>query len=168
MRAFLLVLCISCASILSLFSQTESDTLLLADTMVGDTIATDTIIVELLTDVMANAIVHQDSLIRQLMLDKCLGTERGIQEKDGFRVQVYSSNSQQVAKNESLKLQQELASKLDHPVYTISEPPFWKVRIGNFLTREEAIEYKNALVKQYVELQGSTYVVPDKVIVVTQ
>ena len=33
------------------------------------------------------------------------------------------------------------------------------------LTREEAIEYKNALVKQYVELQGSTYVVPDKVIV---
>jgi hypothetical protein len=165
MRAFLLVLCISWATILSLFSQTESDTLLVADTIVTDSVTADTITVELLTDVMTNATVHQDSLIRQLMLDKYLGIERGTQEREGFRVQVYSSNSQQVAKNEALKLQQELASKLDYPVYTISEPPFWKVRIGNFLTREEAIEYKNALVKQYVELQGSTYVVPDKVIV---
>jgi hypothetical protein len=50
-------------------------------------------------------------------------------------------------------------------VYVISEPPFWKVRLGDFLTREEAIEYKNQLNILFPHLQGSTYVVPDQVIV---
>jgi hypothetical protein len=50
------------------------------------------------------------------------------------------------------------------PVYTLSEPPFWKVRIGNFETREEANHYKTVLLQLFPELVGSTYVVPDKII----
>lgn len=50
-------------------------------------------------------------------------------------------------------------------MYVISEPPFWKVRIGNFRTRDEANQYKKTLLDLYPELQSSTYVVPDKVIV---
>ena len=152
---------------LSALSQNvEQDSILRLDSMVLDTIAAvDTVEVVLLTDVMANAVVHQDSLVRELMINKRLGIQRGVQEMNGYRLQVFSSNQQQSAKNRALLLQQDLSGQLKEPVYAISEPPFWKVRIGNFLTREEAIEYKNALVKQYVELQGSTYVVPDKVIV---
>ena len=73
----------------------------------------DTLNIVLLTDVMENVIVHQDSLIDELMRDKRLGRQRGQQEINGFRVQVYSSNLQQVAKNEALALQQELKNKLD-------------------------------------------------------
>lgn len=166
MRAFLLVLCISWATTASLFSQTENDTLLLTDTMAVDTIAVDTITVELLTDVMANATIHQDSLIRQLMIDKQLGIQRGKIEVDGFRVQVYSSNQQQTAKNEALILQQKLEKTLSKTVYAISEPPFWKVRLGDFLTREEAVIYKNELIMQFPELQSSAYIVSDKVIII--
>ena len=61
---------------------------------------------------MEHAIVHQDSSIYRLMMDKYLGIERGQQEVSGFRVQVYSSNLQQRAKNESILLQQELEKKL--------------------------------------------------------
>jgi hypothetical protein len=114
---------------------------------------------------MENAIVHQDSAIRQLMMDKYLGIARGQLEISGFRVQVYSSNQQQFAKNESILLQQALEQKLSHPVYVISEPPFWKVRIGNFRTRDEANQYKESLLDLFPELQSSMYVVPDKVIV---
>ena len=71
----------------------------------------------------------------------------------------------QGAKNESISLQQELEKRLSHPVYVISEPPFWKVRIGNFRTRDEANQYKQTLLDLYPELQSGTYVVPDKVIV---
>ena len=123
----------------------------------------DTLDIVLLTDAMEHVVVHQDTLINELMLDKRLGRQRGQQELSGFRVQVYSSNQQQVAKNEAISLQQELKTKLDHPVYVVSEPPFWKVRIGDFLKREDANEYKEELLIQFPDLYGSTYVVPDKV-----
>ena len=123
----------------------------------------DTIKVILLKDIMENALIHQDSMIDRLMIDKRLGRQRGQQELNGFRVQVYSSNQQQVAKNEAISLQQDLKDKLDYPIYIISEPPFWKVRIGNFLTREEANTYKKQLLVQYPNLYGSTYIVPDKI-----
>lgn len=136
------------------------------DSVEADSVAaSDTIELVLLVDDMANAIVHQDSLVRRLMEDKVLGIQRGKNMVEGYRVQVYSSNQQQVAKNEALLLQQELESQLDMPVYALSEPPFWKVRIGNFLTREEANIYRAAIVELFPKLQGSTYVVPDNVII---
>ena len=97
--------------------------------------------------------------------DKYLGIERQQQEVNGFRVQVYASNQQQIAKNESILLQQEMEKKLSDPVYVISEPPFWKVRVGNFLTRDEANQHKESILELFPELQNSTYVVPDKIII---
>ena len=155
---------------LSALSQNvEQDSILRLDSVVLDTIAAvDTVEVVLLTDVMANAVVHQDSLVRELMINKRLGIQRGVQEMNGYRVQVFSSNQQQSAKNRALLLQQDLSGQLKEPVYAISEPPFWKVRIGNFLTREEANDYRMTFIAQFPELQGSTYVVPDKIIVVNK
>lgn len=122
--------------------------------------------VVLLTEVMEHAVVHQDSAITRLMRDKRLGVQRGQQEADGFRLQVYASNAQQTAKNEALLLQQRLENKIDMPVYALSEPPFWKVRIGNFRTREDANAYKEVFLQYFPDLQGGTYVVPDKIILV--
>ena len=144
------------------FAQTIDDAVL-HDTMALDT--PDTTEVLLLVDLMENAVVHQDSAIYQLMMDKYLGIERGMQEVSGFRVQVYSSNVQIQAKNEAMLLHQELSKQLTQAIYIISEPPFWKVRVGDFRTREEANAYKETLLKLYPILQSSTYVVPDKVTV---
>ena len=145
----------------------QAQDMVVADSIIVDSAAiTDTIEVALLVDEMPNAVVHQDSLVRQLMRDKRLGIHRGQVLVTGFRVQVYSSNQQQVAKNEALILQQTLESQLEKPVYAFSEPPFWKVRIGNFATREEANEYKTLLLQLFPELPSSTYVVPDKIIVI--
>ena len=144
------------------FAQTIDDAVL-HDTMALDT--PDTTEVLLLVDLMENAVVHQDSAIYQLMMDKYLGIERGVQEVSGFRVQVYSSNVQIQAKNEAMLLHQELSKQLTEAIYIISEPPFWKVRVGDFRTREEANAYKETLLKLYPILQSSTYVVPDKVTV---
>ena len=161
MRGFVVVLllCID----LSCFSQE----IVVDSTFVDDSVVVeDTLQVVLLTDVMENAIVHQDSTIRQLMIDKQMGIQRGKVEVDGFRVQVYSSNQQKTAKNEALLLQQKLEKSVNKTIYTISEPPFWKVRLGDFQTREEAVVYKNELIVQFPELQSSAYIVPDKIIIV--
>ena len=122
--------------------------------------------VKLIIDDMDRVTVHQDSAITQLMLDKRLGYVRGEQIKEGFRVQIYASNRQQLAKKEASELQRRIEALIDVPVYTISEPPFWKVRIGNFETRDSANEYKNTFLQLFPELTGSTYVVPDKIIII--
>ena len=122
--------------------------------------------VKLIIDDMARVTVHQDSAITQLMLDKRLGYVRGEQIKEGFRVQIYASNRQQLSKKEASELQLRIEALIDVPVYTISEPPFWKVRIGNFETRDSANEYKNTFLQLFPELTGSTYVVPDKIIII--
>lgn len=164
-KFFILVL--SLCSLSATYSQEHLQDHISVDSLLVDSVPTcDTVRVVLITDVMENAIIYQDSLVRQLMIDRYLGIERGQIEKSGFRVQVYSSNQQQVAKNEALLLQQDLENKLDKPVYTLSEPPFWKVRIGNFLTREEAMEYREIFIRQFPDLQGGTYIVPDQIIIV--
>ena len=101
MRGFLVVslFCIG----LSCFAQ---DMVIDSVSVSDSVVVNDTLCAVLLTDVMENAIVHQDSAVRQLMIDKQLRIQRGRVEVDGFRVQVYSSNQQQIAKNESLILQQ--------------------------------------------------------------
>ena len=134
------------------------------DTLHVDTLQEDTLHAFIL-DAMPNVLVHQDSAITLLLEDKSYNRQRGQHQVSGFRVQVYASNTPQVAKNEALDLYETISSQVNMPVYVISEPPFWKVRLGDFLTREEAIEYKNQLNVLFPHLQGSTYVVPDQVIV---
>lgn len=136
-----------------------TDTLQVVDSLQQDTLHT------FILDDMPNAIVHQDSAITLLLEDKSYNRQRGQHQVSGFRVQVYASNTPQVAKNEALDLYETISSQVNMPVYVISEPPFWKVRLGDFLTREEAIEYKNQLNILFPHLQGSTYVVPDQVTV---
>ena len=134
------------------------------DTLQVDTLQEDTLHTFIL-DAMPNVVVHQDSAITLLLEDKSYNRHRGQRQVSGFRVQVYASNTPQVAKNEALDLHETLSSQVSMAVYVISEPPFWKVRLGDFLTREEAIEYKNQLNILFPHLQGSTYVVPDQVTV---
>ena len=159
-----LVLCGLCvAQELSEFVYIEEEIVLYDSIAVSDTNQ-----ILLLVDIMENVKVQQDSAIYQLMFDKYLGVERGVQEVMGFRVQVYSSNLQQLAKNESILLHQELSKRLSKPIYVISEPPFWKVRVGNFHSREEANQYKEVIIELFPNLQAATYVVPDKIIVLNE
>ena len=134
------------------------------DTLHVDTLQEDTLHTFIL-DAMPNVVVYQDSAITLLLEDKSYDRQRGQRQVSGFRVQVYASNTPQVAKNEALDLHETLSSQVSMAVYVISEPPFWKVRLGDFLTREEAIDYKNQLNILFPHLQGSTYVVPDQVTV---
>ena len=112
---------------------------------------------------MPNATIHQDSAITKRLTEMVYGIEQEIIEMDGYRVQIYSSNLQQVAKTEATRLERDLTDKVDVAVYVSYTPPFWKVRLGDFKTREEAIAFKNAFMEEHPELMGDTYIVRDKI-----
>jgi hypothetical protein len=80
-----------------------------------------------------------------------------------YRVQVFSSNSQKTAKNESISLEAKLRNTFpEYRIYRIFSSPFWKVRIGDFNTLEDAQEFRNNLIKIYPELRKEAYTIREK------
>ena len=104
----------------------------------------------------------QDSTVA-VLLEEAVNGKRELVEVDGYRVQIYSSNQQQTAKAEALELETRLKDKINQTVYVQYLPPFWKVRLGDFRTYDEAKEYRKMFVQQYPELMGDTYIVRDKI-----
>lgn len=118
-----------------------------------------------LVEEMAHVELIQDSSVG-LLLDAAMNGKFELVEIDGYRVQIYSSNQQQTAKAEALDLEQRLKDKITQTIYVQYIPPFWKVRLGDFRTYNEAKEYKNEFVLQYPDLMGDTYIVRDKIQVI--
>lgn len=106
--------------------------------------------------------IIQDSTVA-VLLNEAINGKRELVEMDGYRVQVYSSNQQQTAKAEALELETRLKDKVTQTIYVQYLPPFWKVRIGDFRSYDEANEYKKIFKEQFPELMGETYIVRDKV-----
>ena len=62
-----------------------------------------------------------------------------------------------------MELEEKLKAKIAQTIYVQYLPPFWKVRIGDFKTYEEAKEYKKLFVAQFPDMMGDTYIVRDKI-----
>ena len=129
------------------------------ETSVADTVAFEK---PYILDDMPRVRVHQDSLMEMLLKEKIYGKSAQI-EINGFRVQILSSNRQQTAKEEALVLEKKMTEALSTAVYVTYIAPFWKVRLGNFRTYDEANAFKVQLITQFPELQGDTYIVRDKI-----
>jgi len=65
-------------------------------------------------------------------------------ELDGFRVQVFATRYSQSA--DSLKTI--LESQTDKNIYIVFDAPVYKVRIGNFVSRNEAEKFQNDVKKK--------------------
>lgn len=119
---------------------------------------------ELFQKMADNVVVIQDSAITRLLNDKIEGIERETVQLQGYRVQVYSGNRQQTAKAEAFRIEKLIQeSGLGVETYVLYNPPFWKVRLGNFRTQAEAQQLRDEVVRLLPSLQGDTYVVRDQV-----
>lgn len=116
-------------------------------------------------DFLPNVQIVQDSTM-DVLLDEVINGKHEIIEMDGYRVQVYSSNQQQTAKTEALELEAKLKEKVNQTIYVQYLPPFWKVRLGDFKTYDEAREYKKLFVQIFPSMMGDTYIVRDKIQVI--
>jgi diaminopimelate epimerase len=65
---------------------------------------------------------------------------------NGFRVQVYYGGNNQKAKQEARKMAERVKIWFEElPVYTSFSSPHWICRVGDFQTREEAMEVLQAM-----------------------
>ncbi len=58
---------------------------------------------------------------------------------NGYRIQIFSGNNQRLAKAEASRKQQAVRELMpDMSTYVTFQSPFWKLRVGNYRTSEEA------------------------------
>ncbi len=113
----------------------------------------------------SNVKINQSTAIDNL-IDKYLNEqekENPVSEKFGYRVQVFSSNNQRVAKKESETVRNKLRTAFPGVgVYRMFLSPFWKVRVGSFNSREDAQAFCNRIKRKFPELSRTSYVVRER------
>lgn len=85
--------------------------------------------------------------------------EKEFVETSGYRIQLIST--QNLA--EAISVKAGADSTCSVPVYVDFEPPNYKVRIGNYITNEEAMNMQNTMQRQGFK---NAWVVPSKIVVV--
>ncbi|HNX88506.1 MAG TPA: SPOR domain-containing protein [Paludibacteraceae bacterium] len=106
--------------------------------------------------------VHQDSRLNVLLNDHVNREIKpsGPYSGPGYRVQVFSSNDFKTAKSESASIERQLRSTFpEQNVYRIYASPFWKVRVGDFRSIEEARTFRAELINAFPNLSREAYTV---------
>lgn len=64
----------------------------------------------------------------------------------GYRTQVFSGNNQRKSKDEAFRKEKEIKELFpDVPTYVTYNAPFWRLRIGDFRSHEEAYHMQRLL-----------------------
>ena len=79
----------------------------------------------------------------------------------GYRLEIYQSNDQRQGQIEANRIRAALTGKITVPIYVRFYTPFWRVRIGDFRTLEEANDYKRSFIQRFPAMSRQTYAVRD-------
>ncbi|MBS3769727.1 MAG: SPOR domain-containing protein [Bacteroidales bacterium] len=105
-----------------------------------------------------NMRIQQDSAISNLVL-KHIAKNKENPEIDGYRIRIYADIGTQ-AREESEELRAEFHEKFpDIPIYRDYDDNWWKVYVGDFRTKIEAIKHLKRIRNEF----PSAFVVPDKI-----
>jgi len=82
----------------------------------------------------------------------------------GYKIQAFAGNNQRTSKNEAYRKQtliQQTFPELETVV--LFDSPFWRLRVGNFKTREEAEQVLDELRTAFPSFGKEMYIVTDEV-----
>jgi hypothetical protein len=83
----------------------------------------------------------------------------------GFRVQVFSSNDQRIARDEALKREREMKEAIPGVLtYITLNAPFWRLRVGDYTSHEEAFYIQRQLMLLFPHYGKEMYIVKEDVL----
>jgi hypothetical protein len=111
--------------------------------------------------------IHQDKRIEKLFAsNKKISNSQDQSTSSGFRVQVFSSNTQRTAKGEAFKIEKQIKEEFpNQEVYVNYTSPFWKVRVGDFRTQSQAQIFRNELISAFPYMRSETYIVREQILI---
>ena len=91
------------------------------------------------------------------------GTPKTV-ESQGFRVQIYSSNRSQEAKAGAFEMEKTFSEVFpDTHAYVTYSAPFWKVRVGDFSTYFDALNFSNTIKDAFPDYATEIFVVKESI-----
>lgn len=82
----------------------------------------------------------------------------------GFRTQVFSGNNQRKSKDEAFDKEKKVKELFpDVPTYVSYTAPFWKLRVGDFRSHEEAYHMQRLLMTAFPTFGKEMYIVREEV-----
>ena len=82
----------------------------------------------------------------------------------GYRVQVFSDNNQRTAKNEARSKSRSIGSRFPkYRTYVSYTSPYWRLRVGDFRTRQEATAAADELREAFPSYSKEIRVVRDRI-----
>ena len=104
-------------------------------------------------------------------LSRLLGSRSGFYSDkrlrvSGYRVQVFSGNSQRASKEEALR-KQSLVKGFDSEIeaYISYKSPFWRLCVGDFRSYEEAFLFMKMLDKEFPSFGREMHVVREEIVI---
>ncbi|MGN1246817.1 MAG: SPOR domain-containing protein [Muribaculaceae bacterium] len=92
------------------------------------------------------------------------GTKATIKNRVGYRIQVFADKNQRTAKSEALSRERNVQARFPElGCYLSYNAPTWRMRVGDFLTREEALEMMQQLKKEFPSYAREMIVVKDRI-----
>lgn len=86
-----------------------------------------------------------------------------VSTKNGYRIEVYADNNRN-AKTQAADRQARVQSRFpQYRVYTIFEAPFWRVRLGDFRSRNEATDVMTDVKRAFPSYSPYLRVVRDRI-----
>jgi len=119
------------------------------------------------SNTQATVKIHQDKRVEQLLANKKhLTNSQDQTTSNGYRVQVFSSNVQRTAKNEAFKIERQIRETFpDQTVYVNYSSPFWKVRVGDFISQSQAQILRHKLIDAFPTMRSEIYIVREQIII---
>jgi len=119
------------------------------------------------SNTQATVKIHQDKRVEQLLANKKhLTNSQDQTTSNGYRVQVFSSNVQRTAKNEAFKIERQIRETFpDQTVYVNYSSPFWKVRVGDFVSQSQAQILRHKLIDAFPTMRSEIYIVREQIII---
>jgi len=109
----------------------------------------------------ASVILHKDPRIDLLVSKQIeindITTRNSRRNAPGFRIQVMSSNNRNTVLEAKTKMYRRFP---ELKAYMMYQSPFFRLKVGNFLDREEAGQYLPGIQKLF---EGNVYIVPDTI-----
>ena len=114
-------------------------------------------------------VVNQDPSIKKMVGARLAGDKVQRTGSDafikvqGFRAQVFTGN-QRLSKDEAFKREKEIKEMFpDLATYVTYTAPFWKLRVGDFRSHEEAYDLKRKLMEAFPAYGKEIYIVKEEV-----
>ena len=114
--------------------------------------------------------VRQPNALRDMLGKRLYGA--GVEKTDstaflkiqGYRTQVFSGNNQRKSKDEAFRKEKEIKELFPEiPTYVTYNAPFWRFRIGDFRSHEEAYRMQRLLMEAFPAYKKEMYIVREEV-----